>query len=192
MLPFIESPKNRNRVAVFVDNSNVYRRLRELHAADPSWIVGYDPLVLAQKLAGNRLLVAVNFYCTAPPNTMLNTTTGKAKHAAQMRYLAAVQELEGVAVKFGELKGSGTEIVEKNLDTQLTANMLTMAAKDQFDAAILVSNDSDYVSALTPTKEDFGKKIELLYFPNRISSSLLQLADIPRKARKSFFKQLPF
>lgn len=53
---------------------------------------------------------------------------------------------------------STAEGKEKNLDTQLTANMISFAAQNMFDTAILVSNDRDYVSALEPTKNIFGKK----------------------------------
>jgi len=100
--------------------------------------------------------------------------------------------LPGVEVRFGNLQGAGEKLKEKNLDTQLTANMISLAAQNAFDTAILVSNDRDYVSALDPTKNIFGKKIELVYFKGFISNSLLRLADVPRRARHSFFERLIF
>ena len=100
--------------------------------------------------------------------------------------------MPGIEVRFGNLQGAGEELKEKNLDTQLTANMISLAAQNMFDTAILVSNDRDYVSALEPTKNVFGKKIELLYFKGSVSNSLWRLADVPRKARQSFFEKLFF
>ncbi len=183
---------NPTRVVVFIDNSNVYKYLSGLKKIDQKWICLYNPLKLAQKLAGDRNLVDVFFYCTPPPSQMLKTTDGKNKYSIQTQYYAEIQKLSGVEVKFGNLQGARGELKEKNLDTQLTANMISLAAQNAFDTAILVSNDRDYVSALDPTKNIFGKKIELVYFKGFISNSLLRLADIPRRARQSFFERLIF
>lgn len=180
------------RVSVFIDNSNVYKYLSALRKVNNQWVCAYDPLKLAKKLAGNRNLVSTHFYCTPPPSQMLNTSEGKKKYSIQTKYYAEIQKLPGVEVRFGNLQGAGGELKEKNLDTQLTANMITLAAQNAFDTAILVANDRDYVSALEPTKTVFGKKIELLYFKGYISNSLLRLADVPRKARLSFFEKLIF
>ena len=95
-------------------------------------------------------------------------------------------------MRFGDLQLAGTAPKEKNLDTQLTADMLLLAAKNAYDTAILVSNDRDYISAVEPTKNDFGKKVEIVYFKGSASASLWQLADVPRKVRPSFFKKLIF
>lgn len=183
---------NPTRIAVFIDNSNVYKYLNELRKTDKKWICLYDPLKLAKKLAGDRTLVAIYFYCTPPPSQMLSTPEGKEKYSIQTKYYSEIQKLSGVEVRFGNLQGAGGELKEKNLDTQLTANMISLAAQNMFDTAILVSNDRDYVSAIEPTKNIFGKKIELLYFKGSISNSLWRLADVPRKARPSFFERLVF
>lgn len=180
------------RVAVFIDNSNVYRYLSGLRKTDKKWICLYDPLKLAKKLAGDRTLVVIYFYCTTPPSQMLNTLEGREKYSIQTKYYTEIQKLPGVEIRFGSLQGVGADLKEKNLDTQLTANMISLAAQNMFDTAILVSNDRDYVSALEPTKNIFGKKIELLYFKGFISNSLRRLADVPRKARQSFFERLIF
>lgn len=180
------------RIAVFIDNSNVYKYLNGLKKIDKEWVCLYDPSKLAKKLAGNRTLVAVYFCCTPPPPHMLKTAEGKEKYSIQTKYYAKIQKMPGVEVRFGNLQGSGDELKEKNLDTQLTANMISLAAQNAFDTAILVSNDRDYVSALEQTKNVFGKKIELVYFKGFISNSLLRLADVPRKARRSFFEKLIF
>ena len=180
------------RIAVFIDNSNVYKYLNELRKIDKKWICLYNPLELAKKLAGNRTLVGVYFYCTPPPSQMLRTPEGKEKYSIQTKYYAAIQKLNGVEVRFGNLQGAGGELKEKNLDTQLTANMVSLAAQNMFDTAVLIANDRDYASALEPTKNAFGKKIELVYFKGFISNSLLRLADVPRKARQSFFEKLAF
>jgi len=183
---------NPTRIAVFIDNTNVYKYLNDLRKIDKKWICLYDPLKLAKRLAGGRTLVATYFYCTPPPSQMLRTSEGKKKHSIQTKYYSEIQKLPGIEVKFGNLQGAGGELKEKNLDTQLTADMVSLAAQNMFDTAILVSNDRDYASALDPTKNIFGKKIEILYFKGFISNSLRRLADVTRKTRPCFFKKLFF
>src|SRR3989344_5447894 len=183
---------NPERVIVFIDNTNIYKCLKDLRATNPIWNTSlYNPLTLAKKLTGNRTLVTVRFYCTPPPPFMLDQPASKKNYSIQTRYYTELQKLPGVEVKFGDLQLSGEKPKEKNLDTQLTADMLTMAARNKFDTAILVSNDGDYKSAVEPTKNEFGKRIEVAYFNKRISSNLLQLADLRRRLRPIFFEQLP-
>lgn len=183
---------NPSRVAVFIDNSNAYKILKNLKRINPEWACAYNPLVLAQRLAGDRTLVGIYFYCTPPPSYMLQDPVSKRAYSIQSRYYTEVQKLPGVEVKFGDLQMSGQPPKEKNLDTQLTANMIQFAAENKFDTAILVASDGDYVSAIKPTKEAFGKKVEILYFKGHISGALWQIADVPRRARPRFFEQLKF
>ncbi|MBU4223732.1 NYN domain-containing protein, partial [Patescibacteria group bacterium] len=69
-----------------------------------------------------------------------------------------MEKLPNVSIKFGDLRGTKGQLQEKNLDTQLATDMVTMAALDKYDVAILVSNDGDYKSAIENTKI-FNKKI---------------------------------
>lgn len=180
-----------NRVAVFIDNSNVFNRIRELASQLPAWDCFYDPLYLAQKLAGNRQLVYVGFYCSPPPGFLAHGNQDERdRYVKQMQYLSEVAKLPGVTMKYGTVNGVRGNLQEKNLDTQLVADMVTMAAKNQFDAAVLVSNDADYISAVKPTKESFGKRVEVLYFRHHVSMALRQECDLTRKARLAFFRRL--
>ena len=69
------------------------------------------------------------------------------------------------------MKGTRGQLQEKNLDTQLATDMVTMAALDKYDVAILVSNDGDYKSAIENTKL-FNKKIENLFFKGSLSMAI--------------------
>jgi uncharacterized LabA/DUF88 family protein len=187
-----ETISSLNRIAVFIDNSNVFNRIRELTSQSSAWDCFYDPLYLAQKLVGNRHLVYVGFYCSPPPSFLTHgNQEERNRYIKQMQYLSEVAKLQGVTMKYGTVNGVRGSLQEKNLDTQLVADMVTMAAKNQFDVAVLVSNDGDYVSAIRPTKESFGKKVEVLYFRHHASMALRQECDLTRKARLAFFRRLP-
>ena len=180
------------KISVFIDNSNVFKNIKRIQEDDPEWTNFYNPLILAQKIAGNRELVDVNFYCTRPPSYLLGEDVRHKKiYKVTNRYYAAVEKIEGVTVKYGELKGGRGSPQEKNLDTQLTGDLVADAALSKFDAAIIVSSDGDYVGAVDNAKK-FGKKIEVVSFKGFSSMRLRQICDVSRRARRSFFQPLDF
>jgi uncharacterized LabA/DUF88 family protein len=182
--------KNPKHVAVFIDNSNVFHHLYNLRKIDKDWVCLYDPLLLAKKLAGNRELIYIGFYCVRPPSYLLNgSAEEQRKYRIVQKYYEKIQKLPGVSVKFGYLKGTKGRLQEKNLDTQLSCDMVAMAALNKYDIAILVSNDGDYKSAIEYTK-NFDKKIENVFFKGDLSMSIDGLSDIKRRARRSFFIKL--
>jgi uncharacterized LabA/DUF88 family protein len=185
---------NPTKVAVFIDNSNVFRNLHDLKVSDPLWVLFYNPLALAQKLAGNRELVYVAFYCVRPPAYLLEEgEKGIRRYTTTLQYYAAIEKLSPVLqVKYGDLRGSKGNLQEKNVDTQLATDMVTMAALGKFDTAILISNDGDYVSAVENVKNNFLKKVEVVFLMGRLSMALRQVCDITRRARRSFFEKLRF
>ena len=179
-----------NRVAVFIDNSNVFKTIQTLCRADPLWIKMYDPLALGNVLAGARQLVKVNFYCVPPPAWLLNEgEDSKKRHSAASRYYAKIGQMQNVEVKYGYLQGGKSNPLEKNIDTQISSDMVASAALGEFDTAILVSSDGDYQSAVTNVKK-LGKRIEILFFRGFHSHALTQMCDLSRKARRSHFVQL--
>jgi len=181
---------NSKRVAVFIDNSNVFHHIHDLKQIDKNWVCLYNPLILAEKLAGNRNLVYVGFYCVRPPAYLLNgTQIEKRRYNLTQQYYGIIEKLPHVAIKFGDLKGTKGQLQEKNLDTQLATDMVTMAALNEYDVAILVSNDGDYKSAIENTKR-FNKKIENLFFKGSLSMAIDGKCDTKRRARCSFFVKL--
>lgn len=184
--------KNNRRVAVFIDNSNVYKHLVGLNRIDRNWIKTYNPKYLADILAGNRKLTSVFFYCSPPPKFMLKRDTLKEKnYLRQISYYEAIKKLPKLHVKYGRLTGNKDRLQEKNLDTQLTSDMIKFAAEDEYNTAILVSNDGDYESAVH-TVNSFKKEVELVYFRKNVSMALKSVCKISRRVRQSFFKKLVF
>lgn len=181
---------NPKRVAVFIDNSNVFHYIYDIRKADKTWVALYDPLILAKKLTGDRNLVYVGFYCVRPPSYLLNgSEEEQRKYNLTQKYYGEIQKLSLLSVKFGDLKGTRGQLQEKNLDTQLGTDMVAMAALDEYDVAILVSNDGDYKSAIENTKR-FNKKIENLFFRGNLSMAIDGICDVKRRARRSFFVKL--
>lgn len=181
-----------NRVAVFIDHSNVHHLLNNMRKADPLWARWYNPLSLAEKLAGNRFIVCVYFYCAPPPSHLLNEgVKEKRQYWMQMGYYQEIDKHDKVTVKYARLEGKKGNLREKNLDTQLTADIIILAAQNHFDTAILVANDQDYVAAVKGVNQ-LGKRIELAYFEKSLSMHLKSVCNVSRKLRRSYFIDLSF
>lgn len=199
-MPTPSTNKKDARVFVFIDNSNVFKRIEELNRTPPRlpqwpvWPKSYDPLFLAQTLTGNnRKLVKTFFYCCPPPEDLKTkyNSEGRKIYWVQMSYYEAVKKLKDVEVKYAYLTGPRNDLHEKNLDTQLGSDMQRAAFKDEYDVAILIAGDGDYQSSVQAVK-DIGKRVELAYFKGLARMSLVQLCDLSRRIRRSFIKKLSF
>jgi uncharacterized LabA/DUF88 family protein len=176
-----------DRVKVYIDNSNIYKCLAELHISDKKWVKQYDPLYLAKALTGKRDLVGVNFYCTNPPPSMLKKN--KKAYWNQLHYYNKVERLKGVSVFYGTLTSNGGKYFEKNLDTQMAVDIVKDTFLNVFDILLIASSDGDFESSVKVAKE-MGKKVEVLFFKNHFSQNLKKVSDINRRARQSFFKRI--
>lgn len=180
------------KVAVFIDHSNVFRQIRNIKKADPGWICMYDPFTLAKKLAGNRELVHIGFYCVRPPAYLLKENKWhQGIYTTTNKYYSAIEKLPLITVKYGYLTGPKKFQLEKNLDTQLCSDLVLQAALGDFDVAIIVANDGDYVGAVGNVKI-LGKKVENVFFKGGLSMNLDKVSDLTRRARKSYFQPIKF
>jgi len=175
------------RVKVFIDNSNIYKCLAELYSSDKRWIKQYNPLVLSEKLTGDRKLVGVNFYCTNPPQVLQKTN--ERIYWSQMNYYKRVEQLEKVNVFYGNLTMNEGKYFEKNLDTQMSVDIVKDTYLNSFDTIIVASSDGDFESSVRLAK-DMGKRVEILFFEKHFSSNLKRVSDINRRARISYFRKI--
>ena len=183
--------KNPQKVAVFIDNSNILLTMHHRKKiGERYWNKAYCPKILARKLIGNRTLVFIGFYCAPPPSYLqVGDEADKNRYALATRYYSLVDKTEGITIHYATVNGSRGNLQEKNLDSRMTVDIVKMAATNQYDTAIIVSNDADYVPAVEGAKE-FGKKVEVVYFANQGSMELRQKCDIPRKAKPKFFVEI--
>lgn len=186
MFVFYDTILTMQRVVVFIDHSNVYHRLCET-----GWtplVSTYNPALLSRKLTGAREIVKTMFYCSPPPPSL--QMRRPESFETQERYLTEVAKLELVEVRYANLilQADG-KYHEKNLDTQMTTDMLMMAFRNEYDVAVIVSNDGDFADAVKNLRE-LGKKAEVAYFKGSLSFNLRRSADIVRKLRPSYFSNL--
>jgi len=120
---------------------------------------------------------------------MTGDEADKNRYKFAMKYYSLIEKTQGVTVHYATVNGTKGNLQEKNLDTKLTADLVGMAALNKFDTAILVSNDADFVSGMKVVQE-LNKKVEIVYFKDMGSMDLRKNADVPRKAKPSFFKKI--
>jgi uncharacterized LabA/DUF88 family protein len=168
-----------SKVMVFIDGMNARCRLEEC-----KWVEDYDVSHLAERLAGNRTLSGVYYYITTPNRKQL----GNEGYSKARRYIDAVEKQSMVLVKKGYMVDREGIWEEKMVDVLIASDMVYLAAKNEYDTAILVTADNDLVPAIQRVK-NLNHKVELIVFTKAKPKvgNLVKASTINRSARKSHF-----
>lgn len=156
----VEIDEDAERAVVFIDGNNLYHRLKE-SGLGTKINIGY----LASKLVGDRKLVQIYYYNSPHPGE------GE-KSQRENEYYSYIRKTPNLTFRLAWLQptkmfdeyGEYKSYREKGCDTALTTDLISLAAKDFYDVAIIVSNDGDYAPAVKMIKKDYGKQIEVVYF----------------------------
>jgi uncharacterized LabA/DUF88 family protein len=82
---------------------------------------------------------------------------------------------------------------EKETDVNIAIHLVKGAFQNEYDTAILVTNDTDLIPAIKMVKINFPqKKIGVLFPIDRWSSELNQVADFFRKTQKKNLSKSQF
>jgi uncharacterized LabA/DUF88 family protein len=168
-----------DRVAIFIDGSNLYHALRsnfkrhDLNFAE-----------FANRLSAPRRLFRVYYY-----NILQDESQYPESYREQQDFLDALHHMPYLEIRLGGTKMAQGIPVEKGIDIMLATDLLHFAWTDLYDVAVLVSGDGDFAYALQAVK-NVGKHVEVAYFENNISKSLLEVADQWHLLNRAFFKGL--
>jgi uncharacterized LabA/DUF88 family protein len=149
------------RVCIFIDGSNFYHALKE--AGLP---VNIDFEKLNQELTGpGRKHIHTYYYNTPlirPRQGDPDFATRDEQCRSQQRFFDALRFVSNLTFRKGWfLRLPDGDMVEKGIDVMLAVDMLTLAFKDRYDIAVLVSSDADYKHAIEIIKFETGKVVEL-------------------------------
>ena len=159
-----------DRVMIFIDGSNLYHSLKgHFKRTD------IDMGKFSRRLLEKRRLIRVYYY---------NATVGRReepeRYRDQQAFFASVSAIPYCELRLGRLvytNWPSAPPYEKGVDIQLTTDLLTHSFKNNYDVAILVAGDSDYVGALQAVKDN-GKHVEVALFgKERTSRPLREVAD---------------
>lgn len=156
------------RVAIFVDGSNLYNGMREnlrntrVNLAE-----------LIHQLLRERPLHRAYYY-----NAPLTDDYDEELREGQQRFFESLRRIPYVTVRFGRLhRRPDGSMVEKGIDVAIAVEALSLAFQDAYDTALLVSGDGDYVE-LVETLKRYGKHVECAMFRNQSAGILLEHVDV--------------
>ncbi|MFC2047252.1 NYN domain-containing protein [Chloroflexota bacterium] len=168
-----------NRVAIFIDGSNLYHALKsnfrrhDLNFAE-----------FTNKLSGARPLFRTYYY-----NVLQDQAQRPEGYREQQEFFDILDKTPYLEVRLGSTKIAQGIPVEKGIDIMLATDLLYFAWNDFYDVAILVSGDSDFTYALQAVK-NMGKHAEVAYFESGASKDLLNVADNRHLLDRRFFHHL--
>ena len=160
------------RVMIFVDGSNMYHSLKAyFHRTD------IDLGKFCEKLVNKRKLVRIYYY-----NAEVGQAQEPERYKDQRAFFDSVEAIPYTELRLGRLVYTNawpnTPPYEKGVDVMLATDMLTHCFKNNYDTAILVAGDADFVGALQAVKDN-GKHVEAALFgEERTSVPLRKVADV--------------
>ena len=163
-----------------------YHRLKELgaHKLLQFDYAGFTNFLLAERTAAFR-----RYYIGAIREEEGNLKS-KELMAAQRRLTGHLQN-NGWEVMFGHMLKNRGVYQEKGVDVQIAVDLVVGAYENQFDAAIIISSDTDLIPAIAKVRSK-GKTVEYVGFSKRPSYGLIAHADERRLlTRADIAKFLP-
>ena len=101
------------------------------------------------------------------------------EHMKQKHLFDEIDVLDGYEVRLGQLvrtkDGSGPP-KQKGVDVLLAIDMITMAYNDQFEFAVLLAGDGDFLEVVDAVKST-GKRVFGMYFQGTIADDLRRSLD---------------
>lgn len=165
--------KTKERIIVYIDGFNLYFGMTNREKTGIKWL-NINKLV-GHLLKDTQELVSIKYYTSSVNNN-------PEKQRRQIAYLEALVSTN-VEIFYGQYQENiqtckmchrnWTSFKEKMTDVNIATAMLSDAFQDKYDAALLISADSDLVPPIREIHNQFKDKRVIVGFPpNRHSNSL--------------------
>ncbi len=155
------------RLMIFIDGSNMYHSLKHFFNR-----TDIDMGKFCQKLLEKRRLARIYYY-----NARVGLREEPERYRDQQKFFAGITAIPYCELRLGRLVynnwPSGPPY-EKGVDILLATDMITHSFKNNYDVAILVAGDNDYVGALQAVKDN-GKHAEVALFGKEQTSRQLRV-----------------
>jgi uncharacterized LabA/DUF88 family protein len=157
-----------DRVMIFIDGSNLYHSLKNFFKR-----TDIDIGKLGNKLLDKRRLIRIYYY-----NAKVGLKEEPQRYRDQQAFFDSVSAIPYCELRLGRLvyiNWPNTPPYEKGVDIQLATDIITHSFKNNYDVAVLVAGDNDYVGALQAVKDN-GKNVEVALFGKERTSRQLRVA----------------
>lgn len=164
-------PRRMERIAIFIDGTNLYERLVEYLKIKKIKKGEYEFYLvnLINNLRGCRKLIRTYFY------------TNPGKKVEMEDFLLGIHNenhANYIDVKLGRHNKSTKQ--EKRVDTLLVVDLLSLSYNNAIDTAIIVSGDEDFIDAVRTVKS-IGKHVEIASFEKGGNQEFINEADVFKK-----------
>jgi len=147
----------KERVSIFIDGSNFYHSTKKLNIVNK---INFQKLI--NELVKGRELIKVFYY-----NASLDISANPKIYWEQQKFfdvLRKIPKFKVILCKLRKVKRDDKiEYEMKGDDTYLVSDFVGEAYENNYDTAIIVSDDEDFVSPIKRVRK-LGKKIENAYF----------------------------
>lgn len=170
------------RVIVYVDGFNLYYGLKSRKWRRYYWL---DLRRLAERLLRpGQQLETVHYFTTR----VVGEPNDPGKPTRQNSYLEALGTLKNLEIHYGYFLQKEQTCYrcgamfrtheEKMTDVNIAVQLLTDAHADRFDAAMIVSADSDLTGPVVNVRNEYPeKRVVAVFPPDRVSKRLRQVAS---------------
>jgi len=164
------------KVAVFIDGSNFFFKMRSLHVQNLS---RFNYREFAHWLARERTIVCMGYY-VGVVRAKPDDDKGQKMRQAQVNLFNFLRSRDqDFIVHKGYLMHNDGVYHEKGVDVKIATDLLVGAYENLYDEAIIISSDTDLIPALEKVKQ-LGKKVEYIGFGHQPSLALQTHATISR------------
>jgi uncharacterized LabA/DUF88 family protein len=177
--------RKKPRVAVYIDGSNTYNKLKSFGIPDK--IHRFSLSNFVDHLVGDRERVSKRYYVGIVKNHD-NSAKGEAMVKGQQKFLEGLRS-DGFIVKSGKIMYDG-KIREKGVDVKLSVDLVVGAADNMYDVAIVISSDTDLIPAIKYVRSGKKKIVEYIGFAGAPSFGMIKESDVQRLFSKDDL--LPF
>jgi uncharacterized LabA/DUF88 family protein len=161
---------NTNKVMIFIDGSNLYHLLKSFFKR-----TDIDIGKFCNKLLEKRRLIRIYYY-----NARVGLKEEPERYHDQYKFFSGVAAIPYAELRLGRLvyiNWPNSPPYEKGVDILLATDMITHSFKNNYDTAILIAGDNDFVGAIQAVKDN-GKNVEVALFgKERTSVELRRVAD---------------
>lgn len=143
-----------DRVYIFIDGSNFYHGLK-----DNLQRVQVNFEAFASKLVQGDDLIKT-FYYNAPYPQQLDASRAQ----RQQQFFSYLKGIPNTYVILGRLeRRSSGLLVEKGVDVKLAADLIRLGYDDEYDRAIIISCDGDFVPAINFVINELNKTVTVAF-----------------------------